>query len=681
MKTNVLYDYTVPLWSPSSSKRRPQVPSAAGGDAALLIGDIPHSDFPFNISIPPSSAGGCSSCHLQSYRVYWRLEASEFCSNSSVPFIIDNEIFADIHGLQVPGYGSRLTKHYDVAITRYNSPTTSILPSPSSPSTFSHGPGPSSSTHSSSTPQAYIAHTIPITTHPHILALTTYRPRQAIGPLEDFPVTVALTVRGKPSTGSLPYSKERSQHSISSSPLSSSPTAFLNGGYREGGAMPLKVVASVKRIVELFDDDTSTTTATASSASSPSSSKKTKSSSIVPPPPPVSVPVPFIRESLSPPPKGSFGFGPKTKYVKQTRRPPTAPGPGPAAAGNTGGVGGGLTVLEDKHSRHRSLTTDMERRIASNSIRAGGGPPAAGGLAVPLPYANVRERRASPEGTLVASSSTSASSSDAESVVAYEEDDDDGEEDTEVRGDVIDGDRSFEKDGLVSVPMDLDGIPAYHHAPSPPTAVPAKPGAIASTGPSSASGGGGGAFSLFEKHFPWAYSSSSSSPSPSAGADGTIGISDDLAGVGGGAKKGKGRDKKTLFQESATFPRVPLGPSAQLSFHAGNSNGRGRSSTETLVPPPYPTTSTTYDYASPSPHLHNSTTLAIDVPAGNGMAIPYSHPGRTATAADTYATTLTLKIPTPKSAYHWGVGETLRTGLARVRFVIGYKVRILFFFY
>lgn len=84
VKTNVLYDLPISLWSatasPPSSKRGPQAmrgPTAATPDA-LPIADLPHTDFPFHISIPPSSAGGCSSCHLQSYRVYWRLEASEF---------------------------------------------------------------------------------------------------------------------------------------------------------------------------------------------------------------------------------------------------------------------------------------------------------------------------------------------------------------------------------------------------------------------------------------------------------------------------------------------------------------------------------------------------------------------------------------------------------------------------
>jgi len=80
VKTNILFDHTVGLWSasssPSSSKQVLRGSVAAGG-GDTLVAELPHTDFPFNICIPPSSAAGCSSCHLQSYRVYWRLEASE----------------------------------------------------------------------------------------------------------------------------------------------------------------------------------------------------------------------------------------------------------------------------------------------------------------------------------------------------------------------------------------------------------------------------------------------------------------------------------------------------------------------------------------------------------------------------------------------------------------------------
>jgi len=91
VKTNVLFDHTLGLWSasssPSSSKRGPQVvrSSVAAGAGDTRVAELPHTDFPFNICIPPSSAAGCSSCHLQSYRVYWRLEASECDSVFALP--------------------------------------------------------------------------------------------------------------------------------------------------------------------------------------------------------------------------------------------------------------------------------------------------------------------------------------------------------------------------------------------------------------------------------------------------------------------------------------------------------------------------------------------------------------------------------------------------------------------
>jgi hypothetical protein len=62
------------------------------------------------------------------------------------------------------------------------------------------------------------------------------------------------------------------------------------------------------------------------------------------------------------------------------------------------------------------------------------------------------------------------------------------------------------------------------------------------------------------------------------------------------------------------------------------------------------------------------------VKAGNGVAVPYC------AGADTYVTSLTLRLPVPKSNHHWDIGETTRTGLVRVRFVIGCKVRILLVF-
>ena len=444
-------------------------------------------------------------------------------------------------------------------------------------------------------------------------------------------MTIALTVRGSSAQSKDRYQQQhRYPTPPPSSSLSSSPTAAFSGGSgSQRDMMPLKVVASIKRIVELVDEDITTISPT-----SPPSSKKNKpSSSGIPPPPPL--PAPFIHESLSPPPRGSsFSFYGKAKRANQTRRPPTTPAPTTAS----------LIITGDKHSRHKSLTPEMERRFASSSTRSGGPSyptSSSGGLTVPSSYsATSMKRKASPEGTLVASSSTSASSSDAESVLGSE-DDDDGEY----------RDAPSEKDQLVSVPMDLDGMPTpnSNNMTTPPHAGPAKPGGALS-------GGGGGPFSLFEKHFPWASSSSPSSSSAIASPTNMDGVTTS-AGAAVGAKKG--RDKKTLFEESASFPRVPLSPLSPPHYAGSSTNALVTPAYEPLTPPHYtPTTITSATEISSSEKARIA-----------AAAIPYPH------TAETYATTLTLKIPAPKSAYHWATGETLRTGLVRVRFVIGYKVR------
>ncbi|KAF8326059.1 uncharacterized protein EI90DRAFT_3018790 [Cantharellus anzutake] len=108
IRTNVLYEQQVVLWSAaavtagntvgsiastpiahtslasisnsaSGSMPSPISNSTAAGASTAHTEMIPQGDFPFNIIIPPnsSSSTGFSSCHLQSYRVFWRLEASE----------------------------------------------------------------------------------------------------------------------------------------------------------------------------------------------------------------------------------------------------------------------------------------------------------------------------------------------------------------------------------------------------------------------------------------------------------------------------------------------------------------------------------------------------------------------------------------------------------------------------
>ena len=48
---------------------------------------------------------------------------------------------------------------------------------------------------------------------------------------------------------------------------------------------------------------------------------------------------------------------------------------------------------------------------------------------------------------------------------------------------------------------------------------------------------------------------------------------------------------------------------------------------------------------------------------------------RSGAIGDTYSQQVTMHIPAPKSKAHWAVGQTMRTGMVRVRFVISCKVR------
>ncbi|KAF9519933.1 hypothetical protein BS47DRAFT_1009050 [Hydnum rufescens UP504] len=96
LRTNVLFDHSQTLWSSTSHPYE----------------ELPQTDWPFSIILPPSAAGGQSSCHFQTYRVYWRIEAT-------------------IHHAAAPGIGKLHTKHHDVALIRHeSSPIASPSPSP-----------------------------------------------------------------------------------------------------------------------------------------------------------------------------------------------------------------------------------------------------------------------------------------------------------------------------------------------------------------------------------------------------------------------------------------------------------------------------------------------------------------------------------------------------------------------
>lgn len=97
VRTNILFEHTLSLWSATNSNNNniesvrlpngspsPTSSSKRSRDQEQMVADLPQLDFPFQITIPPSSAGGCSTCHLQNYRVYWRLESSTYRLSSSV---------------------------------------------------------------------------------------------------------------------------------------------------------------------------------------------------------------------------------------------------------------------------------------------------------------------------------------------------------------------------------------------------------------------------------------------------------------------------------------------------------------------------------------------------------------------------------------------------------------------
>lgn len=62
IRTNVLFDHTQVLWQKAPDSEWTEVTNV---------------DLPFTISLPPETPAGYSTSNLQSYRVYWKLEASK----------------------------------------------------------------------------------------------------------------------------------------------------------------------------------------------------------------------------------------------------------------------------------------------------------------------------------------------------------------------------------------------------------------------------------------------------------------------------------------------------------------------------------------------------------------------------------------------------------------------------
>ncbi|KAG9010527.1 hypothetical protein FRB94_010293 [Tulasnella sp. JGI-2019a] len=95
--TNILFNKTQVLWQ------------APEGQQYAPLGDV---DLPFRMSLPPDIAAP-STCHMQEYRVFWRLEA----------VITHTPLFAQ---------GTRQAKAYDLNFVRHDSPPPLCAPSSSS---------------------------------------------------------------------------------------------------------------------------------------------------------------------------------------------------------------------------------------------------------------------------------------------------------------------------------------------------------------------------------------------------------------------------------------------------------------------------------------------------------------------------------------------------------------------
>lgn len=625
-----------------------------------------------------------------------------FCLSNAYAFLPN----AAIHSPQAQGYGSRVSKAYDVAITRYDDPSkvASSSTTPAHPYQHAHG-RPEEKT--------YISNTIPISSHPHILALTTYRPQHAVGPLENFGMTFALTVR-RPAS---PTSSTSSNGAGSSSERSTS-----------NPVVPLKVVASIKRVVEVFDNPEDangkgksrgtgilsrgpSATSSSSALPTPANEKalpitaRAKSSPLPAPPP------------IASPPRGA-GLPPPPRH-HHSHRPPTAPTQSQSRVS-------ALAVQDDKHARHKSLTMDMERQLWASSPSN--------------PHA-VSPSSGSPQ-LAPGASSSSDDSSDAES---------DADED----------DSSIEHDADA---MDLD--PPSTSVPSVSTA----PTSAASTPPTAK------AFGLFDKRLPW------SSKGGSEGSDEKKRekSSKSSSRVAAAEEDAASEVHKTpLFTESASFPRSPMPPSPPCSRDSSHQASTGRGSANVYPPrtqsdarlgmgekgseftaypgagagsksgvepqlslapvlatsvsggaPPLASPVSAYATDEGAQRAYNyefaqgalahdapppySSTPSLSTPSlSSGSSQPSSRGGTAATAdrlfhfgsrvvlaselaapvsektcavsaqlgGDTYATTVQMHVPTPKSNHHWATGETLSTGMARIRFVVGCKVRFFCFLF
>ncbi|KIO28134.1 hypothetical protein M407DRAFT_22610, partial [Tulasnella calospora MUT 4182] len=96
-QTNVLVEQSQTLWSADPAEQQQQQPTSFAP-----VGDL---DLPFRFVLPPDLQGP-STCHMQDYRVFWRIEAV-------------------INHVPLVGQGTRQVKAFDLHFIRHDAPSSS----------------------------------------------------------------------------------------------------------------------------------------------------------------------------------------------------------------------------------------------------------------------------------------------------------------------------------------------------------------------------------------------------------------------------------------------------------------------------------------------------------------------------------------------------------------------------
>lgn len=104
LQTNILVESSVTLW------RKPESQDWA---------EIGNVEYPFRLSMPVHTTGPSTALYFQEYRICWRIEAV-------------------LNHAPIPGVGSRLLKHYDLFLIKYDLPGSVSPPSPVTPPSTSY---------------------------------------------------------------------------------------------------------------------------------------------------------------------------------------------------------------------------------------------------------------------------------------------------------------------------------------------------------------------------------------------------------------------------------------------------------------------------------------------------------------------------------------------------------------